>query len=137
MMCCPLCYANFDSIDHLFFRCSYSASVWSTIRTKLGLGDINHVWTDIILKLCAVAGSKSFESIVARIGVAAASYYVWQERNNRLFRNQTRPPDVLAGIILGVTRLRLVSLTYKRSLNVAVKLAKWNISESDLFDNGG
>ncbi|KAK9053425.1 hypothetical protein SSX86_030059 [Deinandra increscens subsp. villosa] len=125
----------------------FSASVaWESIRyhlpnvqwaSSIGLQNSSTAWDDILASLITSARSKSFDAVISRIGVAAVAYYVWQERNNRLFHNQTRPPDILAGVILETIRLRLLSLTCKKTAFVEARLVDWGILDDTVFDNGG
>ncbi|GJT75663.1 hypothetical protein Tco_1042388, partial [Tanacetum coccineum] len=60
---CPLCEATPDSHEHLFFICPFANSVWSRMKVKAGLV------------------------------VAASAYFIWQERNWRLFKKSKRSID--------------------------------------------
>ncbi|KAK9073019.1 hypothetical protein SSX86_007341 [Deinandra increscens subsp. villosa] len=111
--------------------------VWDKIRQKLGFRATPPMWSSIIEEVCQNANLKSFDSVVGRLGIAVASYFVWQERNNRLFRNQTRPPDILTDQILATIRYRLCSLKFRRSALVEARLASWDIQDSEVLDNGG
>ncbi|XP_022030685.1 uncharacterized protein LOC110931607 [Helianthus annuus] len=65
MMCCLLCYENFDSHQHLFFECKFSDKVWNMIRSKVGMVVVSSRWVDIIDWLCARVRSKKAEVYVA------------------------------------------------------------------------
>ncbi|KAK9056511.1 hypothetical protein SSX86_023873 [Deinandra increscens subsp. villosa] len=66
--------------------CSYSRQVWQLLQKRLGFPGCTMGWLAIVDELICRAGSKSFESVVGRISVAAAAYYVWKEHNDRIFR---------------------------------------------------
>jgi len=36
--CCPLCAANSDTISHIFFKCSYTISIWKEVMQNGGDG---------------------------------------------------------------------------------------------------
>ncbi|XP_022014977.1 uncharacterized protein LOC110914496 [Helianthus annuus] len=76
MMCCLLCYKNFDSHAHLFFECEFSSQVWLIIRNKAGMVTVRPIWADIVDWLLARARSKAAGFFVAKIMVAAALYFV-------------------------------------------------------------
>nr|GEY75763.1 RNA-directed DNA polymerase, eukaryota, reverse transcriptase zinc-binding domain protein [Tanacetum cinerariifolium] len=62
---------------------------------------------DIIAYLQPMAHRRNVISIIGRLLVAAASYFMWVERNNRLFKNVRRSSDDIRDIImatLGVFR---------------------------------
>ncbi|GKB97479.1 hypothetical protein Tco_0983616 [Tanacetum coccineum] len=69
----------------------------------------------------------SINSIIRRISLAASVYMIWQERNNRIFRDEMRNPDEIYKILEDIIRMRLLSLKVKNS--VAVKKAQeiWNV----------
>ncbi|KAJ0599776.1 putative RNA-directed DNA polymerase [Helianthus annuus] len=137
MMCCLLCYENFDSHPHLFFECKFSFQVWHTVRQKVGMLTVSPKWRDIVEWLLARARSKSAVIYVAKLLVAAASYFIWQERNARLFKNQLRPPEMVSEIILKTVRYKLMGAKLKNTANVRKLLGDWEIRREIVDDDGG
>ncbi|XP_022015064.1 uncharacterized protein LOC110914582 [Helianthus annuus] len=133
MMCYLLCYQNFDSHPHLFFECKYSSQVWLIIRKKVGMDFVSPKWRDIIEWLLARARSKSAVFYVAKILVTAALYFIWQERNARIFKNQLRPPEKLSEIILKTVRYKLMGAKLKNTANVRRLLGKWEICGGEVM----
>ncbi|KAK1441009.1 hypothetical protein QVD17_06845 [Tagetes erecta] len=133
MMCCLLCYSNIDSHSHLFFECKYANSVWDKVKERAGMSDVRANWNDITSWLCSRSKSRSLKNVVARLLVAGAVYYIWQERNNRLFNNHARPPDILSNTILDTIRYRLMGLKLKQTEAVVQQLAEWKI-DVELYD---
>ncbi|KAM0056464.1 hypothetical protein Hdeb2414_s0006g00218631 [Helianthus debilis subsp. tardiflorus] len=72
-------------------------------------------WNEIMAWLQARGSSKSALNYSSRLIVAAAAYFIWQERNARLFRNQTRPPDVIIDTILQTVRYKLMGVKFKNT----------------------
>ncbi|KAL9997817.1 hypothetical protein Hdeb2414_s0597g00922081 [Helianthus debilis subsp. tardiflorus] len=136
MMCCLLCYKDYDSHDHLFFSCYYSTQVWFHIRAHAEMENVQPVWSDVFTEMIQRKASKRIEVIVARLTVAAAAYYIWKERNTRLFQNNARPPDKLAQEILSTVRYKLMGLKFKESARMARMLEKWNIRGDEDYDMG-
>ncbi|XP_022007435.1 uncharacterized protein LOC110906640 [Helianthus annuus] len=137
MMCCMLCYQNYDSHPHLFFECKYSAQVWYTIRNKVNMGDVSPKWQEIVEWLLARARSKSARNYIAKILVAAAVYFIWQERNTRTFMNQLRPPEKLSEIILNTVRYKLMGAKLRDTSSVRRLLEEWEIRGKHDEDDGG
>ncbi|XP_022007469.1 uncharacterized protein LOC110906673 [Helianthus annuus] len=137
MMCCLLCYENHDSHEHLFFECKYSAKIWNNVRQKAGMYDVAPKWEEIVEWLLDRASSKSASNYVSRILVAATAYFIWQERNAKLFKNQVRPPDQLCQIIINIVRYKLMGVRLKRNDNVLKLLREWEIQDGDRSDDGG
>ncbi|XP_022030437.1 uncharacterized protein LOC110931348 [Helianthus annuus] len=137
MMCCLLCYANHDSHSHLFFECKYSAQVWHTVRCKVGMASVQAKWDDIVNWLLIRSKSKSAADYISRLGVAASAYFIWQERNARLFKNQLRPPEILSELIIQQVRYKLMGARLKNCDNVRRLLREWEIEGTELHDDGG
>ncbi|XP_022024349.1 uncharacterized protein LOC110924666 [Helianthus annuus] len=137
MMCCLLCYENFDSHPHLFFKCKFSSQVWHKVRQKVGMSSVNPKWRDIVDWLLARARSNSAAVYVAKLLVAAGSYFIWQERNNRLFKNRLRPPEMVSDVILKTVRYKLMGAKLKNTVKVRKLLEEWDIRGDVNNDDGG
>ncbi|XP_022030979.1 uncharacterized protein LOC110931895 [Helianthus annuus] len=137
MMCCLLCYENHDSHDHLFFECKFSSKIWNKVRQKVGMDDVAPKWEEIVEWLLVRANSKSAANYVSRILVAATAYFIWQERNARLFKNQMRPPDHLCQVVINTVRYKLTGVRLKRTDKVARLLQEWEIHDDGCSDDGG
>ena len=83
------------------------------------------------------ANSNILVNILGRLIVAASVYFVWQERNVRLFKNHARPPDVLCDLILATVRYKLMGLKLKKTTRVMAILGEWKIGANSMFDDGG
>ncbi|GJS08442.1 RNA-directed DNA polymerase, eukaryota, reverse transcriptase zinc-binding domain protein [Tanacetum coccineum] len=71
---------------------------------------------------------------VWRLSLAASVYLVWQERNNRIFRDEMRSPDEIYKTLEDIIRMMIMRLKVKNS--VAVKKAQevWNV-KLNIIDN--
>ncbi|XP_022040987.1 uncharacterized protein LOC110943552 [Helianthus annuus] len=137
MLCCLLCYANHDSHEHLFFECEFSSQVWFMVRSKVGMDMVSAKWNDIVVCLRDRAKSKSVSDYVTRLLVAASAYFIWQERNARLFKNQMRPPEAVRDIIIQQVRYKLMGAKLKDCANVRRVLGDWDIKDADMRFDGG
>ncbi|GKB53402.1 putative reverse transcriptase domain-containing protein [Tanacetum coccineum] len=79
---CSLCGTQADSHEHLFFECSYSSKVWSLIRGLVGMDVVPPVLENIIAWFQPLANKRTVQNIVGKILIAAATYFIWLERNN-------------------------------------------------------
>nr|GEV53999.1 hypothetical protein [Tanacetum cinerariifolium] len=82
---------------------------------------------DIVNWLRPMAAKRSFKSVVGKLLFASTAYFVWCERNNRLFKNIRRSPDKLKDHIMVVVRLKLITFRFKNKLAVSSMLAKWKL----------
>ena len=60
--------------------------------------------------------------------IGAVVYYVWQERNNRLYNKGERSTDSLVQNIIDIIKLRMMNFIVKESNAITEVEAKWNIT---------
>ncbi|XP_022003104.1 uncharacterized protein LOC110900524 [Helianthus annuus] len=137
MNICLLCFENNDSHEHLFFECKFSAQIWCSVRDKVNMGTVDPKWADVTNWLLARGASKSVFNYSSRLIVAASAYFIWQERNARLFKNQTRPPDIIISLILQTVRYKLMGAKYKRMDKVRRFLELWDIHDDVMLNDAG
>ncbi|GJV00178.1 hypothetical protein Tco_1329448 [Tanacetum coccineum] len=108
--------------------------VWLQITNLADMPSTLPVW-DIVDWLLPISKGKSVNSIVGRLILAASTYFVWQERNNRLFAKGERRVNELCEVIAGVVRLKLTTLHFKANARVDKMMAVWKIANTRT--NGG
>ncbi|GKE64846.1 reverse transcriptase domain, reverse transcriptase zinc-binding domain protein, partial [Tanacetum coccineum] len=121
--CCSLCGIQPDSHDHLFFECPFARDVWDQMKVIAGLDSANPNIYAIITDLLHIASRRSMLSVVAKLVVAASAYFIWQERNWRLFKKCKRTPHQICECIQASVRLKLMSCRLKKSKN-GVRMAR-------------
>nr|GEU30806.1 hypothetical protein [Tanacetum cinerariifolium] len=77
---------------------------------------------DIIHDLLSIARRRTIKSVVAKL-VAATAYFLWQERNWRLFNMGRRRHDQICDRIMSSVRLKILSCRLKKSKN-GVRMAR-------------
>ncbi|GJR28254.1 hypothetical protein Tco_1104486 [Tanacetum coccineum] len=82
--------------------------------------------------LLPLASKKSARIIIVKLVFAAAFYFIWHERNNRLFAQHKRTPDQVIDSIISTVRLKLISCKFKKTENVQRILRIWKIPNSIL-----
>ncbi|GJY95976.1 putative reverse transcriptase domain-containing protein [Tanacetum coccineum] len=107
---CSLCDLQADLREHLFFKCSYSTQVWATVRRLASMDNVPPVLQNIMLYLQPMAHKRIAKSIIGKILLAAAIYFIWIERNNRLFKDIKKNPEELCDMIMITVRLKLTTL---------------------------
>lgn len=88
---------------------------------------ISDDWDILLSSFIAIAGSKKAEHIIAKLVLAASAYLVWQERNNRIFKNQQRSVQQLIDYIVATIRLKLLSCQFKRTQRIDQILDTWKL----------
>jgi len=96
---CILCDDESENIEHLFFNCSYSRQVWQKVLRwqaiqRQASGNEEQRWAQEHYK------GKLLEAKIFCISLAASVYYIWQEKNQRIFQKVIRSCDVLVRTII-------------------------------------
>ncbi|GJV21521.1 hypothetical protein Tco_1370541 [Tanacetum coccineum] len=95
----------------------------------MGMGTIPTNWMDIVEKVADLPCSNTIRSILRRIILATFVYYIWKERNSRLFtNNKVTAQDNI--------RLQLLSLKVKDSAQVKLVATEWNIKMNYIKNTG-
>ncbi|XP_024972771.1 uncharacterized protein LOC112511401 [Cynara cardunculus var. scolymus] len=113
---CSLCGQCMDSHVHLFFQCQYAHEVWNSILHITDLRDMPSMWDHILVVLSD--SRRHSKSLKQKLAVAASVYYIWQERNRRLFTEDRRTTLQLIKVILDSISIRADWLARWPMLNV-------------------
>ncbi|GJX65445.1 RNA-directed DNA polymerase, eukaryota, reverse transcriptase zinc-binding domain protein [Tanacetum coccineum] len=123
-MKCVFCNLCMDSIRHLFFTCDFTLKIWKKVQKLLSV-NMSFSWIDIAEELKKLPNNQNIWSIVRKLVFGAAVYYIWQERNNRLFKKRgKRWKDF---VIKEVVQLKISGLAVKESRAVREVEERWNI----------
>ncbi|XP_071688031.1 uncharacterized protein [Rutidosis leptorrhynchoides] len=84
VLVCPLCGVCSDSLAHLFFECSFSRDVWQKVLLLSAIA--THTDWMLISNELATGPINSAYVVVSKLMFAACVYFIWQERNSRIFK---------------------------------------------------
>ncbi|GJW22907.1 RNA-directed DNA polymerase, eukaryota, reverse transcriptase zinc-binding domain protein [Tanacetum coccineum] len=113
---CALCKKCPDSHNHLFFTCELSNEVWKDLLSLLNVR-LSSSWDQIISEMKAIPLNKNIWSIVRRLVCSATVYYIWQERNNIIFKNKKRDKSAIFNIVKETVGMKLIGTKVKESKN--------------------
>ncbi|GKA54311.1 hypothetical protein Tco_0753260 [Tanacetum coccineum] len=102
-------FSKLDQQSDLLFGIRLTM-VWSKVRVLYGMDAIPPHLSDVVAFIVPLSKGKTVVSIISRIVVAATSYYIWLERNGRLFKKKTSTPGQIVDVIFSTVRLKLVTL---------------------------
>ncbi|GJV80556.1 reverse transcriptase domain, reverse transcriptase zinc-binding domain protein [Tanacetum coccineum] len=92
---------------------------------------------DVVAFIVPISMVKTVVIILSRIVFAATSYYIWLERNNRLFKKMFSSPDQIVDVILSMVRLKLVAFKFKKmSTKSRLLLDQWKIPSYCIVHDG-
>nr|XP_043611572.1 uncharacterized protein LOC122583212 [Erigeron canadensis] len=127
VLACPLCERQQNSHKHLFFECDFSTQVWNGVRMKAEIQDSSTDLDVIISTLLPIAKSKSVKSVTAKLLLLASIYYIWQERNRRLFSKKKSCKQEIIGSIINMVRMKLLTCRFKKTRRVERFLTAWDL----------
>ncbi|GKD37780.1 RNA-directed DNA polymerase, eukaryota, reverse transcriptase zinc-binding domain protein [Tanacetum coccineum] len=123
---CALCKKCPDTHNHLLFSCEYSNSVWKKLLSMLNVR-LSDVWDNIVAEMISLPRNKNIRSITRKLVCSAAVYYIWQERNNRLFKREERSVEIVLKIVTQAVKMKLIGLLVKDSKTVKEVEVIWRI----------
>ncbi|XP_058763598.1 uncharacterized protein LOC131637052 [Vicia villosa] len=83
---CCFCIEN-ESIDHLFFQCSFAKSAWGEMLIWMGYHRGPEVWSIEKEWITAETKKKGWKRSTLKIAVAETSYMLWKHRNEVIFNH--------------------------------------------------
>nr|GEU31113.1 hypothetical protein [Tanacetum cinerariifolium] len=127
---CPLCELVPGSHEHLFFKCSFSQQIWDHMKGFAGLNNSSPRFSHIMSIITPFANRKTTMYVIAKPVLAASAYFIWQERNGRLFKNNKRMVKQVIDSIFSSVRLKLLSCCFKKSKDAMEFAQKWSLPDS-------
>ncbi|XP_074297931.1 uncharacterized protein LOC141628732 [Silene latifolia] len=105
---CALCENDNESLEHLFFLCSFSSAVWSTVEGWAMISYMPSLRLSQVLDWHTVHNS-GVDAIRSRriCTLVATIYHLWRERNARIFYAQKNEPVRISYRIIFDTYVRL------------------------------
>ncbi|GJT18120.1 RNA-directed DNA polymerase, eukaryota, reverse transcriptase zinc-binding domain protein [Tanacetum coccineum] len=108
--------------------CDFVKTVWKEIcKFSYKVGD-QFKLVDLCRELTGRNKESKFGMVVDKLLLAATVYYVWQERNRRLFSQEKRTVEILCNQIKECVKYKLMSLHVNESKCVSVMIRKWDLS---------
>nr|XP_018621920.1 uncharacterized protein LOC104120770 [Nicotiana tomentosiformis] len=92
---CILCYKEQECLDHLFFECEFSKELWYRLLQWQGIHRAVMIWQDEIDWASREMRSNNPSADIFRMSLTGCVYYIWQERNLRIFQHKQRSLDVI------------------------------------------
>ncbi|GJZ75843.1 RNA-directed DNA polymerase, eukaryota, reverse transcriptase zinc-binding domain protein [Tanacetum coccineum] len=124
---CALCKTEVDNHSHLFFNCPYPSKVWKSVQSKSYLCSRGQSFQNIVDLLASKAFKNNIIHIVDRLILSAFVYFIWNERNKRMFTNCSRAEDELVGCIKNNVRDMMKCLKVRKSFNVLMVDKRWGL----------
>ncbi|GJU14730.1 hypothetical protein Tco_1142696 [Tanacetum coccineum] len=101
---------------------------WYKIRLLTDMSAIPPRIEDALAFITPISKGNSVLRIISRIVLAVATYYLWNERNSRLFKNRVSFAEQVFQDICYNVRLKLVTFKFKKvSARSHILLDRWKV----------
>ncbi|XP_019266752.1 PREDICTED: uncharacterized protein LOC109244163 [Nicotiana attenuata] len=97
---CSLCNSEKETMDHLFFKCTYSSRVWTLMLQWQGIQRQLMMWANELEWAGKYYKGRSITTELYKLVLAGTLYYIWQERNGRIFKGMQRLEGTLSRAIM-------------------------------------
>jgi hypothetical protein len=125
---CILCGLHTETHDHLFFECSYTSLVWTSICRRANQHWPCKPWTQLLHWSATHYNQRNnSDHIIARLLLSATVYYLWYERNNRVFVNISQPHQTTVEAIYQQIRTRIAHMNHAFPSSTR---AIWNLHDN-------
>lgn len=82
---CSFCKSSLETIEHLFFQCTFVRAIWAKMCIWLGIKREMATLPSVIKRIKKDYRGALIKSKAVRISFAAAVYHVWKMRNEVCF----------------------------------------------------
>ncbi|XP_071739130.1 uncharacterized protein [Rutidosis leptorrhynchoides] len=124
---CCLCDQVSESVEHLFFRCDYSKVLWERMKSKLLFKGLTDKLQEMVETLSNYPYKNQIWNIINRLVIAAAVYFVWQERNLRILQGKKRNVQDLVEYAQSYIRVKMLTFKVNNSAAVAKAEEIWGV----------
>ena len=90
---CSLCKNEDESIQHLFFSCTYAAGIWSQICRLVNIANAGVSHQEVISRMCTHARKKKGKLNVMLF--TECVYAIWRQRNSQIFTGHCKDVTVV------------------------------------------
>ena len=104
-----------ETAQHIFLSCSTFASLWGLVRSWIGFSAVDaHAHPDHFVQFTFSAGGLRARRSFLQLIWLACTWIVWNERNQRLFRNAENSVHHLLG------KVKMFSFRWLRTTNATL-----------------
>ncbi|CAN0856068.1 Putative ribonuclease H protein At1g65750 [Linum grandiflorum] len=97
---CPMCQKTIETVDHLFLRCAFSRTIWDIICSKLLIhGPMLSDTSEFIAAWKGMNCKSPFQAVM-EVLMHATIWFLWLERNERIFNDKISSSAILTTRIL-------------------------------------
>ncbi|KAJ6917686.1 hypothetical protein NC652_019881 [Populus alba x Populus x berolinensis] len=126
---CIFCGLQTETHEHLFFECQFSRVVWQTINAKASIHWPYLPWQNLLSWTTAnYCKNTDIQHLIARLVLSTTVYYIWYERNNRIFKQIYRTSQELRDEAFEIIRACLMNKDHMQI--PAIFKSIWNLTNA-------
>ncbi|GKD23870.1 hypothetical protein Tco_1225573 [Tanacetum coccineum] len=110
-----------------------NGKVWKKVCTLARMKFKVDTWENLVEELSSNQNSRNVWTVIRNLCLAAV-YYIWQERNVRLFQNNKREANDLTDLMIDELKAKMVYIAVKNSNNVLLAESTWNVNLPEDID---
>ncbi|GKE54784.1 hypothetical protein Tco_1489940 [Tanacetum coccineum] len=122
-----------DTLRH--WDVSNNTNVWEHFQKFTYISNISSDLNSIVGFITPLAKMRTIRNVIFKLVFATSSYFIWQERNNRLFNKTKMTHDQLIEIVKNNVRLKLLTCSFKKTANGQLLFDIWKLPESLMRSN--
>ncbi|KAL4334949.1 hypothetical protein GQ457_07G002460 [Hibiscus cannabinus] len=96
-----------ESRTHLFFECCFSRGIWASILRLCALVNDLMCWADELDWTVAFLKGRSLLVHILKLAWGAFVYFIWRERNHRVYRGEYRSDTFILNCIKDVINIKM------------------------------
>ncbi|GJS76464.1 hypothetical protein Tco_0726345 [Tanacetum coccineum] len=112
-----------------FVISTLNVQVWCHMRDVAGMSHVPPSLELILDYIIPIAKRRTSRSVISKLVLASSTYFIWQERNELLFKSHKRTAAQVIECIMSAVRLKLVSCRFKKSKAGLDLMKRWKIPE--------
>lgn len=122
---CCFCNVNMETMDHLLFACKFSSSIWIHILNMFYLSYLIRLWEEYVKHLSCKWKANKLKYVLEKLCFGATIYWLWRERNSRVFGGKCSDAMIIVNLIKTITRERAMDLRKIKKSLANRRLASW------------
>ncbi|GJV38922.1 hypothetical protein Tco_1417362 [Tanacetum coccineum] len=114
-----------DKVKFNTKQCDFPKNVWAKMVNLAFKMKMQVNLHDIVDSLAERKGKNNIGNVVGKLVLAATVYFIWHERNFRLFKGEKRSEEMIFNTICDSVRSKLMTIRVKKTLrtnNIAKKI---------------
>jgi hypothetical protein len=124
----PYAFSAMDVKKAVFFRCSFSRRIWTSLMADCFFGNFPLDWDNIEAWCLKSLHGNSLQACMGKLILGATVYSLWRQRNALLHHNSPCTEETILAGIKWEVRLRILARGQFKDLKENLLLVyKWNL----------